>query len=46
MNLQASSFKKARPGASDDEVESLMLQQAEESLRKAQEEIERNVGKI
>ena len=46
MNLQASSSKKARPGASDDEVESLMLQQAEESLRKAQEEIERNVGKI
>eukprot|EP00752_Nemacystus_decipiens_P003975 g3640.t2 len=42
---QASSSKKAPPGASDDEVERLMLQQADESLRKAQEEIERSPGK-
>jgi len=41
---QASSSKKAAPGASEDEVESLLLQQADESLRKAQEEIERNIG--
>lgn len=45
-NSQASSSKKAPAGASEDEVERLMLQQADESLRKAQEEIERNVGKL
>lgn len=43
---QASSSKKAAPGASEDEVERLMLKQADESLRKAQEEIERNIGKL
>ncbi|CBJ29167.1 conserved unknown protein [Ectocarpus siliculosus] len=43
---EASGSKKAAPGASEEEKELLMLQQADESLRKAQEEIERNVGKL
>ncbi|CAN0267381.1 unnamed protein product, partial [Pylaiella littoralis] len=43
---QASGSKKAPAGASEDEVDRLMLQQADESLRKAQEEIERNIGKL
>lgn len=45
-NQQASGSKKAPAGASEDEVDRLMLQQADESLRKAQEEIERNIGKL
>ncbi|CAM9662347.1 unnamed protein product [Ectocarpus fasciculatus] len=43
---EASGSKKAAPGASEEDKELLMLQQADESLRKAQEQIERNVGKL
>ncbi|CAM9786027.1 unnamed protein product [Ectocarpus sp. 12 AP-2014] len=43
---EANGSKTAAPGASEEEKELLMLQQADESLRKAQEEIERTVGKL
>lgn len=41
---QASVSKTAAANASKEEVEDLMIEQAEESLRKAQAEIERDVG--
>lgn len=42
--LQASVSKAAAANASKEEVEDLMIEQAEESLRKAQAEIEREIG--
>lgn len=41
---QASVSKVAAANASKKEVEDLMIEQAEESLRKAQAEIEREIG--
>lgn len=41
---QASTSKTPAPGASEEEVDRIMLEKAEESLRKAQADIDRDIS--